>query len=402
MNASYTAKDKCSCAGACAGHSHERGHSMTEKVSPDAAKNSLLHRLMGHIAKSATPAELADMLGETVAKGEAVSPQLSHAIPDLWTGSKETAVGTDLEIGGGMAAKGNEPSKIISAYSQNQTTQMGATADASRLGEMVNCLDAVRKAVNEISNDHTLMKSILIKLAKAEPEKEVEEEKKEADEDGEFGKAVKAIVAKAEPLVASAKERIETAKSMTAEGFPAQAETARFGAAEFIVKARKLVEAAKSMDPANAAVVAIAKAMDDMKEEFTKKDDKEETAKSEVVVAETVKAVPAIQSTHNDEIMILKSTVNELMDKLAGRPMEVAKGKPELPVGSQTAGIDGIQSIIRAKEDEGSLTSAEASAAMDLSAMRQADLTGILPKGIYDQKLAIMPASIKAIFSAAA
>lgn len=387
---------------------------MTDKVSTDAAKNGLLHRLMGHIAKSATPAELAELLNDTVAKGEAVSPQLSHAIDDQWTGSKGTEVGTNLEIGGEVKSKGNEPTKIISVYSPDQAAQMGATADATRLGEMINGLNSICKAVDAIAHDHVLMKSLLIKLAKAEPEKEEKKEDKKEDdkEDGEFGKAVNAILAKAEPLVAQAQERIVTAKSMAAEGFADQAGFARFGAAEFIVKAKKLIEAAKAMDPTNAKVVAIAKAMDDMKDEFGNKeaDKKEETAKA-VTVEETAKAAPALAMSPEhvayvgalaNELNIAKSTVSELMDTLSRRPMEVAKGKPELPISSQTTTVDGIQAIIRAKEESGELTNSEAAVAMDLSVLREADLTGRAPKGLYDAKRAMMPTAVKAIFTEAA
>lgn len=391
---------------------------MTDKVSSDAAKNGLLHKLLTHIAKSATPREIADMLGDAVVKAEA-SP-LSEEIDDNWTGSEATKVGPNFEIGGGVKAKGNEPSDIIRTYSPDQAAQFGATEAATKLGLMVNGLKEVRKSLAALTDDHLLMKSILIKLAKAEPEKDTKDEMKEekTDKDDEFSKAVAAVVAKAQPFIDLAKERIETAKSMAAEGFAFEAANAKSGAAEFIVKARKLIEAAKSMDPTNPKVIAISKAADDVKDEFGNAT-KDEVTKSDVAddkkddmkddEKEAAKAVNMFAPEHiarfeqaASELNIAKATMHQLMDKIAGRPAEIAKSKPEITAIGAATSMEGIQAIIRQKSDSGELSSIEASGAMDLSALHEADVKGMIPKGLFDAKLAVMPAAVKAIFNVAA
>lgn len=406
---------------------------MTAKpVNPEIAKNAMITRIVNFFAKSASTADLADMLGDvTVAKGDPVASPLSEAIPDMFSGSKETSVpsAADLEIGGGVKAKGNQASEMISAYSPNQAPQKGTMADAVQLGQMIDCLESIRKAVNAQAQEHELVKAIVIRLAKAQPaaaavavaaapvvkaEGEDKTEKKPDDEDDEVTKAIAGMIVKSQSWVDGARERIETAKAMRTEGFKSQAAQARLGAAELIVKARKLVEAAKALSPANAKVDALSKAVDGVAEDIVDGEE-DETAKSAAAasVAPAVKSelAPALSpeilqrvESALDGIRIEKSTLHGLMDTLRGLPKEVAKGIPTLPVVAKSA-VDldeTLRTSIRAKEESGELTYAEASAAMDLTALAKADRLGAAPKGLFDAKLAGMPSAVQSIFQNAA
>lgn len=410
---------------------------MTAKpVNPEIAKNAMITRIVNFFAKSASTADLADMLGDvTVAKGDPVASPLAEAIPDMFSGSKETSVPSagELEIGGGVKAKGNQASEMIAAYSPNQAPQKGTMADSVQFGQMIDCLETIRKAVNAQAQEHELVKAIVIRLAKAQPtaaavapavaapvvkaEGEDKTEKKPDDEDDEVTKAIAGMIVKSQSWVDGARERIETAKAMRTEGFKSQAAQARLGAAELIVKARKLVEAAKALSPANAKVDALSKAVDGVAEDIV--DGEEDVTAKSAAVAAAASAVPAAKAelvpaltpeilqrveSALDGIRIEKSTLHGLMDTLRGLPKEVAKGIPTLPVGakSDATSTDALRDAIRAKEQSGELSYGEATAAMDLTALAKADRMGLVPKGLFDSKLSTMPAAIQSIFQTAA
>jgi len=387
--------------------------------SPEAVQNGLRSRLMNFLSK-AKPAELAEILGDAsaVSKG-GLAPELSHAVDDNWTDNKATAVGENLNIAStGQAARGNEASPA--AAHSDKSAQMGIEAVATKLGEMINGMGGLAKAVKSLQENAEIHTAALISLAthvaksdattvaaKAEDGKEKgkEDEKDTPETKKEFGKsAIDAVLAEIAPLVETAKINVAKAAEMTAAGMAGSAAFVQLTADEATLKASKLFEAAKALDPAHPKVVELAKSIDALKP----KTDGSVAKTEEAPVATVEKGLTSAEREAVEKALtgqgLLTASVSKLMDVLSGKTTvgEIAKAMPKVEPGKGATTLQGLHEIIIAKSAAGELDPNEVAEANNLAAIFDGEQRGEISKGIFEMKSALAPDRVRQIFVKAA
>jgi hypothetical protein len=395
---------------------------MTVKTSPAADRNSVFNRLVTFLAKSGKPQDFADILGDATVKSELPESDglLADAIKDLWSADTsgtqnrgEILVGPSQEASGGV-----EPERA--AAHSDFARQKGSQLDAEKLGELITTIRNVAKSLNLHRAEMDVIKAAVISLAKADDEekdKEVGKTEDTMEEPDTFpgcAKSVAPIMAEVKPLVATAKSKLETAKSMQAAKMGKSADMARFQAAEALVKASTLIGAALALAPAHAGIQAVAKSIEDMKEDCEDKDEGE-AAKSKVAKAddtpeedkpentgETAKSIvpPDVLSKIEAAVAghdILKGKMSDIIDILQGsKPLaSIAKSVPN--VAEAVAKSANPEAVIFAKRDSGEITENECAAALDLITIAKGARDGIVPHGVVEAKLRVTTDRVREI-----
>lgn len=394
------------------------------KDSPEATRNGIFSRLMSHLAK-ATPAEIAEIVADAgaVAKsGEGVATPLSHTVDDLWTGSQPTKVGENLNINSSsQAARGSEASPA--AAHSDFVGQKGIEEVATRLGQMINGMGAMVKAIEGLQANAELHGAAIVNLAnhlskgvpivavKAEDEKKDDKNEKEdkMDKDGKpnFAKsAIDAVLAEIAPLVETAKSHAAEAAEFKAGGMADSASATQLVADRATLKATKLFAAAKALDPTHPTVVELAKSLDVAKEPV------QEAAKAEpVVTADIGKGAPEISAVEKAEIEkalsgigMLQGKMSDIMDILGGKKTvgDIVKSVPSVIPSDHDGTLKSYQTIILAKSAAGDLDSSEVAQAMDLATIFDGERQGIVPKGIFEQKALLASDRVRPLFAKAA
>lgn len=386
--------------------------------SGDAARNGMISRLVDFMAKSATSKDIIDILGDAqVVKSELPETESrGEPITDYWSvGHGDTATAAEIVVGPEQQASGGSEPRAAAAHS-NFAPQQGAQKDAEKLGEMMCSIRDLAKAVNSLGAQQDLIKAAVINLAKSQGKpvakaddeddkdkpKEFPKAEDTMEDEEEFGihKSLKPILAEVHPLLASAKSKLATAASMEKSGMAKSAGVAKFQAAEIVIKAESLVNAALALAPTSMAVAKAADSLALIKAECDDEEEKpeeKETAKSQIGIPPDVMAkIEAAVSGHD----VLKGKLSDIFDVMAGKPLtELAKAMPSVQ-STATAGGAGLQATIFLARDEGKLSENETAAALDLAALNQAVNDGIVHKSIFDQKLSLVPDRVRSVFAA--
>jgi hypothetical protein len=393
-------------------------------VKGDAARNGMISRLVDFMAKSATSNDIIDILGDAqVAKAELpVTESRGEPIRDYWSEGEDTPTAGETVVGPEQQASGGAEPRAAAAHS-NFAPQQGAQKDAEKLGEMMCSIRDLAKSVKALGQQQDLIKAAVINLAKAKPVVKADDEagaegEKEAtskaedtmQDEEEFGihKSLKPILAEVNPMLVTAKSKLATAASMAKSGMAKSAGVAKFQAAEIVIKAESLVNAALALAPHSMAVAKAADSLalikaecDDEEKEMSKAEDKpedKETAKSSVgIPPDVIAKLNAAVAGHD----VLKGKLSDIFDVMAGHKQitELAKAMPSVQP-SATAGGAGLQAQIFLARDEGKLSENETAAALDLAALSQAVNDGIVHKSILDQKMTLVPDRVRSVFAA--
>jgi len=382
--------------------------------STEASQNGLFSRLMKHLAKS-EPKDIAEILGDALAKGESLKPNLAPEVKDLWTDNKATAVGDDLNIAvSGQAARGNDASPA--AAHSDFAGQKGIEEVATRLGQMIHGMSGMAKALKEIQEGNQVRDAALMgianHLAKAEDKKDDEkkdDDKKDKMEDKkEFGKsAIETLLAEIAPLVAVAKANGDKAAEFNAAGMAGSATATQLIADEATLKATKLFAAAKALDPTHPTVVELAKSLEgakdavkDAKEAGKKEDAAERRAEAEIGKGLTAEDREAVEKALSGQGM-LSASVSKIMDILGGKTSvaDIAKAMPKVEPGDGKTTLQSLHGIVIAKSAAGELDANEVAEANSLAAIFDGEQRGLIPKGIFEQKARLAPDNVRQLFA---
>ena len=394
-------------------------------VKGDAARNGMISRLVDFMAKSATSNDIIDILGDAqVAKSELpMTESRGEPIRDYWSAGEDTPTAGEIVVGPEQQASGGSEPRAAAAHS-NFAPQQGAQKDAEKLGEMMCSIRDLAKSVRALGQQQDLIKAAVINLAKAKTAPVAKADDDEAGTDGEmcatskaedtmedeeeFGihKSLKPLLLEVQPMLTTAKAKLATAASMEKSGMAKSAGVAKFQAAEIVIKAESLVNAALALAPNSMNVAKAADALALIKSNISGEDVEAEekvgesaaSAKSHVgIPPDVIAKLNAAVAGHD----VLKGKLSDIFDVMSGQKQitELAKAMPAV-MPSTTAGGAGLQAQIFLARDEGKLSENEAAAALDLAALNQAVNDGMVHKSIFDQKLSLVPDRVRSVFAA--